>query len=60
MSLSTDTQSPPMLDRVVRGRKAWRRGTLNRDDWFISIPEACLKEIAAVIDQLREQVQNLE
>ena len=53
MGLLTDTQSPPMLERVVRGRKAWRRDTLRRGDWFVPIPEACLEEIAAAIDQLR-------
>ena len=41
-----------MLDRAVCGRRAWRRDVLRRDDWFFSVPEACLTEIAALVDHL--------
>ena len=54
MGLSTTNETPPMLEAVVRGRKAWRRDTLRRDDWFVPIPEKCLAEIATVVDRLRE------
>lgn len=53
MSLTTEMQTPSMLDRAVRGRKAWRRDTLCRDNWFVPFPNSCLSEIAAVIDKLR-------
>ena len=53
MSLSIDTQAPPMLDQVVRGLPAWHRGTLSRDDWFVPIPEPCLVEIAAFVERLQ-------
>jgi alpha-ketoglutarate-dependent taurine dioxygenase len=42
-----------MLKRPVRGRKAWRRATLRRQDWFVEIPDNALDEIAAVIETLR-------
>ncbi len=42
-----------MLDRVIRGHKAWRRESLRREDWCLDIPDTCLAEIDAVVECLR-------
>ena len=49
----SDVPQPRMLERPVRGRKAWRRETLRRQDWFVTIPDGVLNEIAGVIGTLR-------
>ena len=42
-----------LLDRAIRGRKAWRRDNLRQKDWYLKIPDACLEEIDVVISNLR-------
>ena len=44
---------PSMLDRAVRGKKAWTRKSLRREDWLIPIPSNCLKEIHRMVRTLR-------
>lgn len=54
MALSDTSPAPPkMLERTIRGRRAWRRSELRQDDWLVTIPDACLKEIDTLIDTLR-------
>jgi len=42
-----------MLERIVRGRKAWTRQTLRREDYLVHIPDDCIREIVAMIDSVR-------
>lgn len=42
-----------ILDRTLRGRRAWHRDSLRPEDWQISIPQDCLAEIDTVIQRLR-------
>ncbi len=42
-----------MLDRTVRGRKAWTRETLGTEDYLVPVPKECLRETIAMIDALR-------
>ena len=43
-----------MLDRALRGRKAWRRDGLRREDWLAPISKACLEEIDEFVRTLRD------
>lgn len=45
--------APRMLDRIVRGRKAWTRESIRKTDYLIPMPAACLSELEAVVDRLR-------
>ena len=52
--LETRADAPPrMLDHVVQGPRAWRASTISESDWKISVPDACLEEIAAALERLR-------
>jgi alpha-ketoglutarate-dependent taurine dioxygenase len=42
-----------MRDKVLRGRKAWRRDTLSRADWLLPIADDCRAEIDTVVQALR-------
>lgn len=42
-----------MLDKTVRGRKAWIRETLTAEEYRVPIPERCIGEIDAMIGALR-------
>ncbi len=55
MALSNiaDHSPPPMLERVIRGRKAWRTSSLRREDWIEPISDACLAEIDTLVGVLR-------
>ena len=44
---------PRRLDRHVRGKKAWTRETLRREDWLMPIPAGCLDEIRRMVRTLR-------
>jgi len=45
--------TPRMLERFVRGRKAWTRDTIRPANYLVPVEAACLAEISAVIDRLR-------
>jgi len=45
--------TPRMLDRIVEGPCAWRRGTISESDWMMPVPAACLDELAAALERLR-------
>jgi alpha-ketoglutarate-dependent taurine dioxygenase len=53
LSRISDHSPPPMLERAIRGRKAWRTSSLRREDWIVPISDACLAEIDALIGVLR-------
>ena len=42
-----------MLERIVRGKKAWRRNTIRREDWCVPLPKPCLDEIDVFVQTLR-------
>lgn len=48
-----NTAHPPMLDRILRGRKAWCRGSLRERDWRVEMPDNCLVEIERAVERLR-------
>ena len=41
-----------VLDHVVDGPRAWRASTISEADWLIPIPDACLDELEAALEQL--------
>jgi len=45
--------TPRMLERLVRGRKAWTRDIIRAQDYLVPVPAACLAEIDAVVEGLR-------
>ena len=53
-NLQADGATPiRMLDHIVEGPRAWRASTISESDWLIPIPDVCLDELEAVLDQLR-------
>ncbi|MCH7478185.1 MAG: hypothetical protein IIA14_08785, partial [SAR324 cluster bacterium] len=48
-----DELSQPMLTTPVESRRAWQGADLAREEWLISLPEACLAELEAVAESLR-------
>lgn len=42
-----------ILDRIVRGRKAWTADSLRESDYLVPLPDDCLREIEAMIAGLR-------
>ena len=53
MRKSARQQPPRMVERILRGRKAWTRATLRESDYRIEIPPRCQDEIARFVDWLR-------
>jgi len=51
-ALAKATQ-PRMLERAIRGRKAWRRDNIRREDWCVALSKPCLEEIDALVNALR-------
>lgn len=43
----------PQMRREIRGRKAWRRETVRREDWLLPVPKGCLAEIDTVVQIMR-------
>lgn len=44
---------PPMIERLVEGRKAWARADIQRDDWFLKLTPECLGELHGIVAELR-------
>lgn len=44
---------PEMLNRIIRGKKAWTRATIRETDYLLSIPQACLDELDQMVQTLR-------
>ncbi|MGE4221542.1 MAG: hypothetical protein AB7G39_19025, partial [Alphaproteobacteria bacterium] len=44
---------PPMLERPLRGKRAWTAATLRRDDYLIPLSDAALAEIGRFVATLR-------
>ena len=45
---------PRMLNRVIRGKKAWTRATIGEADYVLPMPQACLDELDRMIATLRQ------
>ncbi len=54
-SVQSDAAAPiRMLDHIVEGPRAWRASTISESDWLIPIPNACLDELEAALEELRQ------
>ncbi len=53
LSNALHTSPPRMLERIIRGRRAWRKNKLHREDWMVPVLDSCLAEIDAFIGVLR-------
>ena len=52
--LATDADTPVrMLDHIVDGPRAWRASSISEADWRMSVPGACLDELTAALERLR-------
>lgn len=46
-------QTPRMYDQTIRGKKAWTRDTINKNDFLLSIPDSCHAELKEFVATLR-------
>ena len=42
-----------MVERQVGGGRGWRRDDLRPADWIVPVPDACLREVEALVGRLR-------
>jgi|TARA_A100001037_G_scaffold304814_1_gene342883 alpha-ketoglutarate-dependent taurine dioxygenase len=47
------TVAPRIFDDWVRGKIAWKRATIDKSDYFVTIPSEVQNEISAFVDTLR-------
>ena len=52
--------SPPRLEHIVDGKRAWVRADLQREDWLFRLPPACLAELKALLPQLAGHLTPVE
>jgi len=53
-NLEADAAAPiRMLEQIVEGPRAWRASTISESDWLMAIPDACLDELEAALEQQR-------
>ncbi len=44
---------PPMVERSIRGKKAWTRATIRKSDYRVAMPPDCCDEILGFVEWLR-------
>ena len=55
--LSLDETTPQMLREAITDKRAWKRETLSPADWLVPFPQACVAELDAVVQYLRQYPQ---
>lgn len=54
------SETPRMFESAVRGKKAWKRATLRKEDYIRAIPQECLSEIKTLVENLRANPMQTE
>jgi alpha-ketoglutarate-dependent taurine dioxygenase len=52
-----DETMPQMLHDAITDKRAWKRETLSPEDWLVPLPQACVAELDAVVQYLRQYPQ---
>lgn len=51
--LNANGPSKVALDHIIQGKNAWVRADIKRDDWFFRLSPECLRELKAIVHELR-------